>query len=132
LLYAKSAREIWIESKHVAWAVAFLHAQWSHAGVPLVESKRSKEAMPSAAAAVAAEAESSRTPRWNFEAKAWAVRVEVDGEPVERQLSPEKLTQEQAKTVDESVGALTGLPYAELKSLTFRVLERWAEAPTVP
>lgn len=130
-LFVRSAKEIWLESKHVAWAVAFLHAQWSNAGVPKVQSKISKQSLVKAAAAVAAEAEASATPRWNFEEKTWAVRVEVDGVPVERQLSPEQLTEEEAKTVDPSLGGLKGMAYPALKSLTFRVLERWAEAPTL-
>ena len=58
------------------------------------------------------------------------MQAELDGVLVERKLSPYQLSEEEAKLVDPLASNLRTMAYPVLKSLTFRVLERWAAAPT--
>ena len=122
-LLMQNARSVWILTKHLPWAIAYMHEQWLLGGVDAIEDESEPVESPV----------KSKTIKWDFQQDCWVATVISQSTQTEKRLKPYdpevrsawRATQGKESMVMEGETEDSALGYDVMKTTAYSILENW-------
>ena len=122
-LLLQGARSLWLLTKHLPWAIGYMHKQWKHGGVDAIEDEPEPDESPV----------KSKSIKWDFQHECWVATVISERTTTEKRLKPSdsevrsawRANQGKESTVMEGETEGSALGYEVMKTAAYEILENW-------